>query len=32
MSQYVLRRIALIFPLMFAITVVNYTIYVLSPG
>ena len=32
MSQYVLRRVALIFPLMFAITVVNYTIYVLSPG
>ena len=32
MSQYVLRRIALIFPLMFAITVVNYAIYVLSPG
>lgn len=32
MSQYVLRRLALIVPLMFAITVVNYTIYVLSPG
>jgi peptide/nickel transport system permease protein len=32
MSQYVLRRLALIIPLMFAITVVNYTIYVLSPG
>ncbi len=32
MSQYVLRRLVLIIPLLFAITIVNYAIYVLAPG
>ncbi len=32
MSQYVLRRLAQLFPLIFGITIVNYTIYALAPG
>ena len=32
MSQYVLRRILLIIPLMFGVSVINYTIYALAPG
>ncbi len=32
MSQYVVRRILLIIPLMFGVSVINYTIYALAPG
>ncbi|MSP11983.1 MAG: ABC transporter permease [Chloroflexi bacterium] len=32
MSQYLLRRILLIIPLLFGVTVMNYTIYALAPG
>jgi len=32
MSQYVLRRVALLLPLVLGITIVNYTIYALAPG
>jgi peptide/nickel transport system permease protein len=32
MSQYVSRRLALLIPLLFGITIVNYTLYALAPG
>ena len=32
MSAYVLRRILLVFPLLLGATIINYTIFALSPG
>ena len=32
MSTYVLRRILLVFPLLLGATIINYTIFALSPG
>jgi peptide/nickel transport system permease protein len=32
MTRYVLRRLLLIVPLLFAVTIINYTIYNLAPG